>query len=110
MKRFYLVPVLTLLLATRSGRCVADDEPRAGLFDPPVRLKAGDEYIDTGNYIGHAGPLAADLDADGKLDLLVGTFSGNFLVYMNVGSSSEPVFADKGLLEAEGTTVKVPNW
>jgi hypothetical protein len=79
-------------------------------FDGPVRLKAGDEFIDTAKDIAHAGPLAVDLDADGKLDLLVGNFRGHFQVYMNTGTRAEPEYEDKGLLEADGETAKVPNW
>jgi hypothetical protein len=79
-------------------------------FDGPVRLKAGSEFIDTGRDIAHAGPLAVDLDADGKLDLLVGNFRGHFQVYMNTGTRAEPEYEDKGLLEADGETAKVPNW
>ncbi len=79
-------------------------------LDPPVRLKAGQEFIDTGEHIGHAGPLLADLDADGKLDLLVGNIRGHFQVYMNTGTRAEPAYADKGLLKAAGETVKIHNW
>lgn len=79
-------------------------------LDMPVRLKAGNEFIDTGKDIAHAGPLLVDLDADGKLDLLVGNFHGHFQVYMNTGTRAEPEYEDKGLLEADGQTAKVPNW
>lgn len=103
-----LVPSFVLLWAaagvSRGGEKPAFD------FDPPVRLKAGDELIDTVKYVGHAGPLTTDLDADGKPDLLVGNFAGHFQVYMNTGTRAEPLYAAKGLLEAGGETAKVPNW
>jgi hypothetical protein len=79
-------------------------------LEPPVRLKAGDAFIDTGQYVAHAGPLAVDLNADGKPDLVVGNFGGHFQVYLNVGSRAQPVYDDQGLLEAGGATAKVPNW
>lgn len=79
-------------------------------LDPPVRLMAGDECIDAAAHIGHTGPVSADLDADGLPDLLVGCFSGNLLMFKNVGTRSEPKFADAGLLAAEGETVKIHNW
>ncbi|HVC98637.1 MAG TPA: hypothetical protein VND64_33530 [Pirellulales bacterium] len=79
-------------------------------LEPPVRLKAGDEFIDTGKHVAHAGPLAVDLNADGMPDLLVGNFSGHFQVYMNAGTRAQPKYVDQGLLEAGGETAKVPNW
>lgn len=105
-------PRCALLLAALQGGVVcAQEEPnQPRLFDPPVRLKAGEELIDTGKHIGHAGPAIADLDNDGKPDLLVGNFSGRFQVYKNVGTRGEPVYEDKGLLMAEGSEVKIPNW
>jgi hypothetical protein len=100
-----------VLGALASGVVSAQEEANAPrFFDPPLRLKAGEELIDTGKYTGHSGPAIADLDADGKPDLLVGNFAGHFQVYMNVGTRGEPVYADHGLLMADGKTAKVPNW
>ena len=62
-------------------------ELRAG-----VRLEADGKPIDTD--VGHAAPHLADLDGDGKLDLLVGQFGDGILwVYKNVGSNSAPRYA-----------------
>jgi hypothetical protein len=98
-------------LATLARALSAQDVPQVGVqFDAPVRLKAGDEFIDTGKHIAHAGPLCVDLDANGKPDLLVGNFRGHFQVYMNTGTRAEPVYSDRGLLQAGGKTVEVSNW
>ncbi|NKN34073.1 FG-GAP repeat domain-containing protein, partial [Marichromatium bheemlicum] len=38
-------------------------------------------------------PTLADIDDDGRLDLLVGGFSGDIWLFENTGSTSEPAFA-----------------
>src|SRR5215470_3425947 len=51
---------------------------------PGVRLEADGKPIDTN--IGHAAPHLADIDGDGKLDLLVGQFGDGILwIYRNIG-------------------------
>jgi hypothetical protein len=82
----------------------------AATFDPPVRLKAGDAFIDTGADIAYSGPQVFDLDGDGKKDLLVGTFRGHVQVFRNVGTNEARVFEAKGNLEADGKVVEIPNW
>lgn len=76
----------------------------------PVRLKAGSEYIDTGEHVAHSGPLLCDYDGDGLQDLLVGNFRGHIQVYRNAGTDEQPVLESKGLLEAGGGVLKIHNW
>src|SRR5262245_21004308 len=94
-----------------TGSLSAQDQPPSpAQFEPPQRLKAGGEFIDTGKYVGHAGPFVMDLDDSGKPVLLVGNFMGHFQVYMNTGTRAEPAYEDQGLLKTDGATAKVPNW
>lgn len=85
-------------------------ESEKPLLEPPVRLKAGDEYINTGEYIAHSGPSFFDYDNDGKTDLLVGCIRGHILTFKNKGEAKDPEYEYKGLLEAEGEAVKINNW
>lgn len=87
------------------------DEPKpakAGVFHAPVRLKAADGVIDTGPAWGHSGPWVADVDGDGKRDLVVGDFSGLFHLYHNEGTNQEPRYAKAVNLKAGGVDAKVP--
>jgi hypothetical protein len=85
-------------------------EKRSPSFDPPVRLKAGDAFIDVGEEIGYAGPQVFDVDGDARLDLVVGNFRGHFLVFKNIGTNESRVFEAKGRLKADGKEVAIHNW
>ncbi|MFO0982610.1 MAG: hypothetical protein U1E76_12900 [Planctomycetota bacterium] len=93
-----------------AAACLWLQAERAPQFEAPVRLKAGDACIDTGQDIAHSGPQLFDLDGDQLPDLVVGNFRGTFQIYKNVGTSTAPAFASKGFLQADGKQVKVPNW
>ena len=76
----------------------------------PVRLEVDGQPIDSGAYIGHSGPLFADVTGDGRADLLVGTFKGHVQVYPDLAKSGEPRFENGGLLQAAGGDLKINNW
>ena len=75
-------------------------------FEAPVMLKtASDEAISV-EYPGYAAPCWADLNADGKMELLVGQFKGGLIkVYEHQGDMN---FADGKWLEIDGQPAEVP--
>ena len=76
----------------------------AAEFEKPVRLEAAGEVIRVESP-GYAAPCLADLDGDGKKDLLVGQFrDGKITVYPGEGGLK---FGKGELLEAGGEVAKV---
>ncbi len=76
----------------------------------PVRLECDTGPIETGKYVGHAGPLFADFDGDKKPDLLVGNFKGYLQLYTNIGEPGAPKLVAKGLFQADGADAHIENW
>lgn len=74
-------------------------------FAPPVRFTAGREPVKV-EAPGYAAPTWADVDRDGKKDLVVGQFNGGKMrVFKNLGKGK----LDAGKwLEAEGDVAEVP--
>ncbi len=84
------------------------DDANHSVFQKPVRLKAAGAVIDSGPQWAHSGPCLHDLDRDGRRDLLVGDFSGQFRLYRNMGTGREPKFAAAELLMAGGAVAQMP--
>ena len=74
-------------------------------FGAPVRLEAAGKLIKV-ERPGYASPCWADVDGDGKEDLVVGQFSGGKMkVYKNLGDGK---LAEGKWLEAGGEIAEVP--
>ena len=74
-------------------------------FKAPVRLIAGGEAVRVESP-GYAAPCWADVDGDGKKDLLVGQFrQGKIKVYKNLGGQK---FAAGTWLQVDGKAAEVP--
>jgi len=74
-------------------------------FHPPVRLTAGGAVIRV-EAPGYAAPCLADVDGDGKPDLLVGQFNGGKIqVFKGLGGGK---FARGTWLQADGKAAEVP--
>ena len=80
--------------------------PQGPQFEPPVRLKAGDDYVKV-EAPGYAAPCWHDVDGDGQKDLVVGQFSGGKLrVFKNEGKGK---LAAGEWLKAGGAIAEVPD-
>jgi hypothetical protein len=74
-------------------------------FEEPVRLKAGGAFVRVESP-GYAAPCWADIDRDGKKDLLVGQFrDGRIRVFKGLGGDK---FGSGEWLKAGGKVAMVP--
>ena len=74
-------------------------------FQPPVRLKADGVPVRVESP-GYAAPCWADIDGDGKKDLLVDQFHGGKIhFYKNLGDGK---LAAGGWLKADAATAEIP--
>ena len=77
----------------------------AAEFQPPVRLEGGGSPVRVESP-GYAAPCWADIDGDGKKDLLVGQFNeGKIRVYKNLGGGK---LAAGTWLQADGIDAEIP--
>jgi len=103
MRRLVLLLPLALLLPA-----AAEEKPLLNNdLAEPVRIEAKGGPIDV--EVGHATPCVADLDRDGKPDLLVGQFGGGKVrYYRNVGEKHAPKFDDYEFIKAGTDDAAVP--
>lgn len=101
MKRGVLLGIVACCAGAGGGASAVS----AAEFEKPVRLKGGEEVVKV-EAPGYAAPCLADIDRDGKADLLVGQFKdGKIRVYKGVGAGK---FAAGDWLKADGEVALVP--
>jgi hypothetical protein len=94
---------LMLLSTVLAGGTLAFAGPSG--FQPPVRLKAAGVPVRV-DEPGWACPCWADIDGDGKKDLLVGQYrDGKIRVYRNLGDGK---LAPGEWLKADGAVAEIP--
>jgi hypothetical protein len=94
---------LSLLSMLLVGGGLATGNPAE--FRPPVRLEVGGVPVRVESP-GYAAPCWADIDGDGRKDLLVGQFQGGKIsVHRNLGDGK---LAPREWLKAEGAVAEVP--
>ena len=84
-------------------------ENQAYRFDQPVRIEAGGKVVSVESP-GYACPTMADVDGDGKQDLVVGQFKkGNMQFCKNVAEAGQPPkFAAAAWLTIGDERLEVP--
>ena len=76
--------------------------------DPPVRFDPPETIVDGSDHSPILFPTFADLDGDGKTDLLVGTIN-RLLVLPNRGTNARPEYGKPTWLDEAVPSARIPD-
>src|SRR5688572_15129722 len=95
MKKSLSISIICGLGMLPAAPYAAGTGPAPSWSREPVMIETGGKPLDTGSYdqVGHAAPFLGDIDADGRRELVVGSFSGQFRLFMNTGTDKAPTFS-----------------
>ncbi len=81
------------------------DESASGEPDFYEMVYAQANGVDLDVPSNRSSPEVADLDFDGRKDILLGNTNGEILLYTNVNTDADPVFGDYSHVEADGVPI-----
>ena len=99
--RLSIVLALLAIGGTVPPTLPANPQPdKPTVFEPPEVILDGSEH-------GRLYPAFADIDGDGKIDMLVGNWLGRLLVFRNQGTNARPVYAEPTWLDETVPSAKI---
>ncbi|MEX2139111.1 MAG: VCBS repeat-containing protein [Pirellulales bacterium] len=108
MQRCFLAHIIAALVSVAVPSYAGEPERFSAELLPPVKIQANGRPLDVGRS-GHAAPYFADVDGDGRRDLLVGQYAdGRLRLYRNNGTNKAPRFGSFEYVLAGGQPASVP--
>ena len=107
-----LTPMRFVIESANVARKVGLPVAEGDIFEAPVRLKVGEQYLNNAARQMYPSPAMFDIDRDGQLELVVGDIFGSLNVYENLSDEKlDPVWSSHIPLKLnDGAKVKVSNW